>query len=251
MTILNRAEMVTELEGAEATLIDTGIRVAEQLVKNYLRCNIEQATYTHFLPVRSLDRGGLGQTSLLLPQYPLRSITNIWVDESAMAGEASGAFSADPLTEGDDYHVQWNSDGFSKFARVNRGNFSYGISRVGIGLTGGTVHTNYRWPSIPGSIKVTYTAGWTSDELTGSATSPDLDATAITDAIKLTCIEIIRKEKSGILAAAEGKELTSENLEGWSRSWTADNRGDGQKDVGFSLSLVARALLKDYRRPVV
>lgn len=76
----------------------------------------------------------------------VRSITEVRMDPAGNFGFTSGSFgSSTLLTEGTDYFLELDATGLSKSGHLIRNNAS--------------------WPSRPGSVKVTYVAGFTAAEL--------------------------------------------------------------------------------------
>lgn len=181
-------------------------RRAERTIRRYLGFGVTQATYTHYLP--RVDPWGVardlvdGNRVLVLPERPVRSITNLYEDTAAKYGQQSGSFPASSeLTIGEDFYSEEVLDGFNPHGRLIR-----------------EVST---WYAEPGTIKVTYVAGWSAGELSGDVSDPTLDAGAIADAVLLT----IHKEWSQQQREADGGAIKSERLA--DHSYTLDAMASG------------------------
>lgn len=138
---------------------------------------------------------------LQLARLPVRSVAHVYVDNDGRFGQRAGAFGAGTeLTAGEDYYLELDEEGLCRTGCL-------------IAATG--------WPVTPGSIKVTYTAGYSDEEFTGRADS-GINAAAIAEAILLTTIHAFRaykaqqKGRAGFVAGA----ITSERLGDY--SYTAD-----------------------------
>lgn len=184
----------TTASETEVALINQVKPSAESRVRQWIGSSITQATYTHFLPIANAH---LGSTYVLrLPEFPARSITNIWVDLGAMAGQATGdTFTSDALlTAGDDYALDMNESGLAWFGHV---------------LRKGT-----KWSTDPGSIKVTYVAGWSDDELAGNVSDMRLDASAIKMGTLIEIADDFFEALSQQTSGGTG-EIAAESLEGY------------------------------------
>lgn len=190
-------------------------RRAESLVKKAFGCSIKQATYTHYLPT-SRTRA-LGKT-LWLPEYPVRDVTDLREDLTARAGQRAGAFPASTaLTQGEQFMVEYDDDTFSYDHDGNPNNADLDVLPVG---RWGKLHRTHReWPTFrefPGSLKITYVAGWSASELAGSVPAGHLDASAIRSAV-LEFVMIENYRVKGLTAAVPG--IRSESVDGWSASY--------------------------------
>lgn len=164
--IITQADLVSALgspTGDNLAIVVTMHKPVERAVRAILRYDPVQAEKTEFYPrdpqippdnnagqpdvvggqiyFNSFERSS---TSLMLGRKPLRSIASIHVDPDGRFGQKSGAFGADPLTAGEDYWFPIEESGISEAAIVYR-------------------HAG--WPAQPGSVKITYTAGWSASEL--------------------------------------------------------------------------------------
>jgi hypothetical protein len=205
-------------------------RRAERMVRRYLGCAVTQGTYTHYLPTgnafhdrraRSLpyyrSDNYYGQ-ELKLPEYPLRSVTSIYEDRYAYAGDASGAWaSTTELTAGTDYYAEWDQDGLSK--------------------RGYLLRLKTGWSSVPKSIKITYTAGWSSSELSGDVTDVALDASDI----QLATLKYIAK--AYLTRGGEGGGvIQSEQLADFKVTYSSNEKRDEY------LTDELREMLNQYKR---
>lgn len=185
--------LTQSLTTQEAGVINQIQGPVERSVKNLIRSNVEQATYTHLLPasnfeplpVASLDYfdvtggpivpgyggyGSGGSSKLQLMELPVRSVASVYEDRQAMGGQAPNGFpSTSLLTAGVNYYIDWETAGLCKNGQL--------IRRVS------------RWSTVPRSIKVTYTAGYTQAELDGNANDPSFQIDA--SPLKLAVLECI------------------------------------------------------------
>lgn len=182
-TICTASEVLTYLgKGANATdaersLINMLIPMVDSAIKTFLGWEVVQRTYTHILPdidLFSLSTNDLGipvdvvqnrisyyfpgQPVLLqLPEIPVRSVTSIYADYSAMGGQGPSDFaSANLQTQGTDFYVDFDTLTDPTPA-----------AQAGISWTGHVRRWIGVWPSRQRSIKATYVAGFTPDELDG------------------------------------------------------------------------------------
>jgi hypothetical protein len=147
-------------------MIRTGL---ESSVKKYCRWPITQGTHTSYLPLQPQALGVVVPTAelyynrpwptgtrnrLQLPSMYVKSIGSIYENRQAMAGAGSTDFttSAELLESGKDYFLE--KDQGCDYS------WSGGVIRMGIA-----------WSSVPGTIKVTYTSGFTESELAGEMNS--------------------------------------------------------------------------------
>jgi len=222
-------------ETKEAALARIQKRV-ERAVKKYLGYEILQpsGTYEEYLPQgdvyeqhwQSAPHTTQGP-ALLLTQYPVRSVASVYEDVGAHAGSGTNAWSSDSLlAEGTDYYVDYKFSGFCTSGLLYR-----------LGSS---------WPGAGRSVKVTYTAGYTADELKGDVTDSRLDASDISQAIIVATGEAYNfsievKDRSG--------PLKSETLGDFSQTF-ADV--DLSKRFGKSgLSETVREMLAPHKRVVM
>ncbi len=115
-------------------------------------------------------------SGLQLRHIPIRSINTLHLDFDGRSGTAPGAFGDETLkTEGNDFWPNYDliDSGGNKMA------------------SDGILRSYGRWPTIPGTVKVVYTAGYSDAELHGE---DDLvDARSIVNAIVDEAVRRVRK----------------------------------------------------------
>ena len=172
--ILSTADMLTALGCSSLTKAQHAMmmqlrKLVESSVKSYLKYNPCIATHVEYYPIQSA-RYGAGNDyepfgsiynrpqnkRLQLKHIPVRSVSELIVDCQGYNDQAPNAFTA---ANGASTKVQ-GTDFFIRASGVD--NDSNLISKTGL-LTA----INFGWPTEPGSIKVTYVAGWTPRELRG------------------------------------------------------------------------------------
>lgn len=195
-------------------IITLSIRRAEGAVRRYLRYDPVKRSRTEYYPqMSSRDNPGkvleatessavftnpetVRGAELQLLHIPVRTDTaiDLRVDYDARAGTKSGAFAdSTQKVEGTDYWANYD------------GQDSNGdkICRDGI------IRSFGLWPIQPGSIKVVYTAGYSSGELKG--TDSVIDASPVWDAVLDEAVNRARKailmKKSAILGYTAGPKI--------------------------------------------
>jgi len=231
------SDSVTETERA---LANTAIKRAEAAVKRYLRYDPVLRERTEFYPQQDISQSrtpsiwevnsstayqrqlATGATEdLFVHHIPIRSITSLWIDYDGRAGQRSGAFGSESLkTSGEDYWM--NCD-----AMDDDGN---GMCMDGI------IRSQGLWPTVPGSVKITYMAGYSSAELHGQ--KQQVDASSIVEAVVDEAVRrmlkvIGRGKKTG--SGWTGGPITSESLGDYSYSIDSATMG---KLVGSSSDLL-------------
>lgn len=182
-------DSVTDVQRA---IISQQMRRSTGQVIRYLGYDPVQATRTEYYP--QSDYGGMGQQliydvnassafqrrlsggatdQLQLKHLPIRSITTLAIDYGGRSDTVSGSFT-DVKSEGNDFWANYDLVDAS-------GN------KV---CTDGILYSEGLWSSAPGSIKITYIAGYTEDELRGS--DPVIDASPIWDTV---LSETVRRAK--------------------------------------------------------
>lgn len=150
-------------DGAIVSLLHKRV---ERLVKSYVRHNVEAADHVEFLPAgtvrthrdRLVDQDDMSGPYLLpietlqLANVPVRQVYTIhqnldaWSAPGGVAGNWSDTYLLDP---GDVYLVDWDEPGLCRSGHVLR---------------------NYSgWPTLPRTVRVSYQAGWTAEELEDEA----------------------------------------------------------------------------------
>ena len=219
MPICTRAEVetwlgiTTTITEGERGLLNMLLPSAEAAVKKYIGYDPVQATRTEYYPLgpfrhsddeaETIDvQGGVAvfqgtrydDNILILNHLPVRSITTLYEDRDARAGQGSNPFPAGSLlTAGTQYYLDLTASGISK---------SGFVYRVGSG-----------WPNVPGSVKITYVAGYSAQELAGQSTDGP-DASDLKMATVLTVAKAFATAKT-IQAGSSGSPfgvLASENL---------------------------------------
>lgn len=159
-------------------------QVADTIVAAHIGYNPEQHERTEFYPkyanTPSATQGGgttgtwdtngvraifrpdnQGPVELQLARLPVRSIASIYEDSDGRFGQQSGSFAPATLIQpGQDYWIEWEIEGFSE---------------------SGLIHRIGRWLPEPGSIKITYRAGYSRAELDGQA-----EASSVSDTGEIT-----------------------------------------------------------------
>ena len=213
---------------SELGLIQQLKTYAERAVRRHVGTGITQASYTHILPMvdsyaNAVSQSGYGEV-LRLPEYPVRSVTSVYEDITAYGGQGSDAFDdSTELTAGEDYYLAVDQSGLSWFGHL--------------------VRINSSWPTTAGSIKVTYTAGWTADELDGNVTDARLDVSDIKLAVLKTAGELYHEALRQ--QGQSGGEIESETLEGYSVKYVV------REKATVAIPPDARLLLSRFRRRVM
>lgn len=206
--LLNLATTITDNERAVLGLV---VPAACARVIEHLGYDPEQDEWTELLPRLDVSgginvRGGDSDewrlsgnraaiyddsrrnSSLQLTYLPVRSVTTLYVDEAANAGQASGAFAAATLqTKGTDYWIE--------FDVPYGGDVNKGLCRSGCLMASGA------WPNTPGTVKVTYRAGYSPDELRGRVTADATDSGGVISQKKVNASGIHR---AALLTAIKG-----------------------------------------------
>lgn len=165
---------------------DTRLRylldASDAAVKSYCKRDFELTTYPGTATGGTGDSGyysGNGQREIILRQYPVISITSVYLDAGGFYGQGSGAFAATTLlTSGTDYYLA--HDGYLNGASCS---FSARLVRRSGTVSGSTVFPPddsmqpmgslsypYRqpvWTPGEGNIKVSYTAGYAASVMPG------------------------------------------------------------------------------------
>ncbi len=209
---------------AERAVANAAIVRAEGAVKRHIRYDPVRRTRTEFYPQRDLSstsREAIWEVTdveaylrrlseaatdeLQVRHLPIRSVTELYIDYSARAGSASGAFGSDTLkTEGTDFWPNYDMlDGDG--------------DKV---CSDGILRSFGRWPTEAGSVKIVYVAGYTAAELHGQDAS--IDASPIMDAVieeavrRAKKVFVSKKQTAGWVAG----QLSGERLGDY--SYTVD-----------------------------
>lgn len=216
----------------EQSVVDSAIKWAESAVRRHLRYDPVYRTRVEYYPQMNVDyspgyaiweasetEAYLRQLSsavtdeLQLRHLPIRSITSLYLDYDGRFGKRSGSFATETLkTEGSDYWPRY--DGVDDDSNP--------VCRDGIILSTG------RWPTTPGSVKITYIAGYTADEFTGNGIA--LDAVSIYESV---IFEAARKAKQTFMLSKNSGSGSSST--GWaSGSIQSERLGDYSYTLGSS-----------------
>lgn len=223
---LGLASSITDVESSILTLIHPSV---EASVRKHLRYNPEQSEITEYYPIADLqDRvvesnvqrrytsnsthavldtiDRIGADQLQINRVPIRSVGSLYEDLDARAGTAANAFaSSTELTEGTDFYPDYDAPG---------------ICRSGI-----IIRQAGSWPATPGSIKITYTAGYTAAELGGDFSGANaIDALPIKTAVLQTAVlaftQMVQLQKKASVGFTSGP-ITGEKLGDY--SYTTDS----------------------------
>lgn len=195
-------------------IVTASILFAERAVRRYLHYDPVQRLRTEYYPQLDLNRGsrlGIWEANnttaylrdvsggysdeLQLRHLPIRSITELYVDYDGRFGKRGTSFSSETLkAEGDDFWARY--DGQDDDGEL--------ICRDGILLTSGS------WPTNPGSVKITYTAGYSAAEFAGTGLL--VDAVPIYEAI---VFEAARKAKQAFLLSQNSGGSGGGSGTGW------------------------------------
>lgn len=136
--------------------------LAEDAIKGHLKYDPTYQQHTELYPVQTYRQAG---TRLQLKHIPVRKVSEVIIDFNGYGGQAPNAFTsangAETWVGGRDYFVKFGV----LPATINQANGTSdgdGFCKNGI-LQG----ISRQWPCQPGSVKVTYTAGYTAQELAG------------------------------------------------------------------------------------
>ena len=184
----------------------------DRSVARFLRYNPIQVSHTEFHPRRSHVFGGSGERGqwesdgtkaffvsrygntrtsdvLQLHHLPVRGTPTIYEDRGALAGQKAGSFAAGTaLVSGTNFWMDASEED-------DDGTL---LSRSGQVIRRGSV-----WPTELGSVKVTYTAGYSATEFAGTATS-GVDVSDIAVACKLLMQKMYQTIKATGSASGTG-----------------------------------------------
>lgn len=251
--ILTRAEVLKHLGVASSAtesdiaLIESIRKQVESSIKKYLGYDPvtpgsdivqyfpQMAPPDNRVPTGDYGLVGIGvaqvagpETIQLLP-LPVRAITEVRVDRDGAFGQLSGSFGSDSIwTAGEQYMLDIDTPA--------------GISECGILRSA----TATRFPAAPGSVMVTYSAGYTAEELQGQA-SNNIDASAITLAAKMAMSFFYLRAKQ--LASGVVGTIKSERIGDYSYTVDTESLSD-DTDVQMNsagLPSTAVGLLRPFR----
>jgi len=233
MAIVTEAEVWEELglcppTAQEVQATKTAIIKAQGAVKRMLRYDPELKTRTEYYPQRDYTGRNLSawdeveggdqpysyrqQTSeLILQHIPVRMVWFLWIDEAGKSDSVAGAFADATLkVQGTDYWPNWD-------LRSTADQICHD----------GIIRSETAWPAFPGSVKVSYYAGYSPSELAGTSTfidaSPIWEAT-LNEAARRAKRTIMMQKKTGVGFVAGN--FASESLGDYSYSLGATARSD-------------------------
>lgn len=254
--IADVAEVLLEI-GLSATVTDeeraiaaTALTRAEGAVKRYLGYDPTYLSHVEYLPtfqtlvrdqqgvwevegdmavLRNQSSGATDQLQLM--HLPVRSVTSLYIDYDGRSGTRVGAFAATTLkVEGTDFWPNYDlvdSDG----AEV---------------CSDGILRSMGQWPTSPGTVKVTYMAGYKDDELHGADLL--IDASPILESVINEAVRRVRrffaqkKQTTGFVAGA----IVSESLGDY--SYSVDGASASQLLSGGDLTSDTKEKLSSFRR---
>lgn len=186
---------------------------AEAFVRQLSESAVDELQVNH-IPIRQKDEAGDNEIDLR-------------IDYDGRSGTRSGSFGATTQkTEGIDFWPNYNVQD------VN----GYMVCMDGV------IRSEGRWPSVPGSVKITYMSGYTQDELRGNGGHIDaypIYETVIDEAVRRVKKIISRKTRAGV--GLGGGPLASESLGDYSYS---NDTAVLQKLVGTDQDLMYESVLK-------
>ena len=150
-------------EDAKLDIFLTGV---DSVIKRHVGTDIESTTYPGAAANGLGDSGyysGNGHRKLLLRQYPVQTITSIYLDPTGYFGTSSAPFaSATLLTAGTDYSLVTDGCLPGTSTKVS---YEGSVERIGNVWPGVVSHTpgqiNPKQVQHKGNIKIAYTAGYT------------------------------------------------------------------------------------------
>jgi len=192
--VLLEAGLSSSVTEEERAIANTSLVRAAGAVRRHLQYDPVQATHTEFYPPQDVfsrgpsvwesndthaylrQRAGDAGAQLCVRHLPVRSITNLYIDYDARAGTRSGSFAADTeKTEGVEFWPNYDmvdSDGVSV-------------------CNDGIIRKQGSWPTVPGSVKIVYVAGYTLAELHGQ--DDVLDASPILETVISEAVRRIKR----------------------------------------------------------
>lgn len=215
-------------------------------VKSYLRWDPEYGSHTLYYPKAEVGGAGVifpetpsddigafgGQTSELIldHKYVLTTSLQVWEYTGAYFGQYHAFVADDLLVSGTDYALQLDQ-------------YPYSAAGILLRLTGS-------WPRSAGSVKVTYTSGFTAAELAGeSGEGVNIDASDIRLATIYAVVQAYNELKAHVKSSTKAAVgvITGEEIPGY--SYTVDaTSAKALCGMTSRLPVKACALLQPYRR---
>lgn len=218
----------------ELALSMVSIARAEAAVKRFLRYDPVRRERTEFYPQLNTDqhpregiwevnqthaymryRSSAATDEMQIRHLPIRGIAGLWVDYDGRFGKRTGAFATETLkVEGDDFWARY--DGPDDAGEL--------FCRDGILLSTGS------WPTTIGTVKITYTGGYSDDEFMGVTSI--LEAVAIHETVVM---EAARRAKQAFLFAKSNASAGSSGSGGWTAGTIqSEHLGDYSYQLGSS-----------------
>ena len=255
----------------QRALIATIIPEACSRVKEFLHYDPEQRVWTELYPradiiggwasggstqwdinpagTRAIETTGqLSGASLQLQHLPIRSVVAVHVDENGNWGQQTASFATDTLwVFGEDYWIEFTQpDPRGEGETV----YSKGLCKTGCLMAYGN------WPTLAGSVRVQYRAGYSPIELLGRAeadatasdgtiTQAGVDASPIKRAARMTAVKAFHTWEAMRKKARVGfvpGNLKSESAGEY--SYSVD--GSGVTDMTVSLPVEAKQDLEPF-----
>lgn len=177
LATLEMLKTVPTLKRQSEPFLELLLRMADQMVKDWLKRDVEQKTYTEYYD-------GTGSPNIVLRQYPVSSITSLHFDPVGYSGQRAGGFGSQTLlTAGTQYMLHLDSGGVVS----NRG-IVEAIGGIGIWFPGAyplvgsmgklAARRAPFWPVGKGNIKVVYTAGYAPGEVPMSIVAATINIVA-------------------------------------------------------------------------
>ncbi len=163
LAIVKTALGIPASNSSQDALITQLITEAQTIIANYCKRTFELTSYTEYY-------SGRGRRDVILKNRPVPTVTSLWLDQTGYYGQGtSSPFAASTLlTPGDDYvlvyddNVPQSNCGLLRRLPGSAAAFwpdYYGEAAGGTGVL--AARKQAAWPIGEGTIKVAYTAGYT------------------------------------------------------------------------------------------
>ena len=237
-----RAELglMSSITDEERAVLNLFLPQAEAAVINHIGYDPVQRSATEFYP-RADPSGGIGVVgsawdvdsnhrraelygvrgrapifpSLQLERIPIRAVTDLRIDYDGRFGQQSGSFgNATVKIPGTDYWVEFDQDSYSPT---------------------GCLFANFQWPMEPGTVRVTYRAGYSPQELAGRATSSGSDSEGRITTARVNASGIKRAVLLTVTTAMQKWAALKKSTTGWKPGGLSSEKlGDYSYTVGGS-----------------
>lgn len=243
-TIASEAEartslgLMTSITDEERAMLNLLLPEAEGAVISHLGYDPVQRSETEYYP-RADPSGGIGIVgaawdvdaahrqaelygirgrapmfpSLQLERIPVRQVTDLRIDYAARFGQASGSFAtASKKTAGTDFWLE-----------TDKANF----------CPTGCLFANFQWPMEPGTVRVTYRAGYSPDELAGRATTSSVAGDGTITTARVNASPIKRAVLLTLSTAMQKWAALKKSKTGWKPGGLSSEKlGDYSYTVG-------------------